>query len=230
MSSRSLSAESITASCTGMVQRPHGGTVSKLIRCRWPRLWGHTRFDGKTGAAAKDAGHPRPDHPGIPMTSFRQIEANRRNALKSTGPTTEEVKHRSRQNAMRRMRDDEPPGRRRKLLLYLGPSNPDFPAKQARPYFSNASCPCSAVTSRSGPIYFLGNRRGFLSLTPGPPPFSSMNSTPAASGARRPVKATRLPRVEQGAWQGRKEQNCIDKCLYNLQIIFLAGKHGIRGF
>ena len=35
------------------------------------------------------------------MTSFRQIEANRRNALRSTGPTTEEGKHRSRQNAVR---------------------------------------------------------------------------------------------------------------------------------
>ena len=35
------------------------------------------------------------------MTSFRQIEANRRNALKSTGPNTEVGKHRSRQNALR---------------------------------------------------------------------------------------------------------------------------------
>jgi hypothetical protein len=35
------------------------------------------------------------------MTSFRQIEANRRNALKSTGPNTEEGKHRSRRNAVR---------------------------------------------------------------------------------------------------------------------------------
>jgi hypothetical protein len=35
------------------------------------------------------------------MTSFRQFEANRRNALKSTGPTTEEGKQRSRCNAVR---------------------------------------------------------------------------------------------------------------------------------
>ena len=36
-----------------------------------------------------------------PMTSFRQIEANRRNAARSTGPNTEEGKHRSRRNAVR---------------------------------------------------------------------------------------------------------------------------------
>jgi len=35
------------------------------------------------------------------MTSFRQIAANRRNARKSTGPTTEEGKQRSRCNAVR---------------------------------------------------------------------------------------------------------------------------------
>jgi hypothetical protein len=35
------------------------------------------------------------------MTSFRQIEANRRNARKSTGPATEEGKQRSRCNAVR---------------------------------------------------------------------------------------------------------------------------------
>jgi hypothetical protein len=35
------------------------------------------------------------------MTSFRQIEANRRNAYKSTGPKTEEGKQRSRRNAVR---------------------------------------------------------------------------------------------------------------------------------
>jgi hypothetical protein len=35
------------------------------------------------------------------MTSFRQIEANRRNAFRSTGPKTEEGKRRTRQNALR---------------------------------------------------------------------------------------------------------------------------------
>src|SRR3984893_6480985 len=35
------------------------------------------------------------------MTSLRQIEANRRNARKSTGPITEEGKERSRCNAVR---------------------------------------------------------------------------------------------------------------------------------
>ena len=35
------------------------------------------------------------------MTSFRQIQANRRNTQLSTGPVTEEGKRRSRQNAVR---------------------------------------------------------------------------------------------------------------------------------
>jgi hypothetical protein len=35
------------------------------------------------------------------MTSFRKIEANRRNALSSTGPSTEDGKRRSRHNAVR---------------------------------------------------------------------------------------------------------------------------------
>ena len=35
------------------------------------------------------------------MTSFRQIEANRRNAIRSTGPRTEEGKRQTRRNAVR---------------------------------------------------------------------------------------------------------------------------------
>lgn len=37
----------------------------------------------------------------IPMTSLKQITANRRNALQSTGPRTEQGKDRSRRNALR---------------------------------------------------------------------------------------------------------------------------------
>jgi hypothetical protein len=37
----------------------------------------------------------------LAMTSYRQIEANRRNAIKSTGPKTEVGKQRSRRNALR---------------------------------------------------------------------------------------------------------------------------------
>ena len=42
------------------------------------------------------------------MTSFRQIAANRRNASKSTGPTSEEGKRRSRRNAVRHGLTAEP--------------------------------------------------------------------------------------------------------------------------
>jgi hypothetical protein len=35
------------------------------------------------------------------VTSLRQVDANRRNALRSTGPITEAGKHRSRRNAVR---------------------------------------------------------------------------------------------------------------------------------
>src|SRR6476661_1191102 len=38
---------------------------------------------------------------GATMTSFRQLDANRRNARHSTGPVTEEGKKRSRRNAVR---------------------------------------------------------------------------------------------------------------------------------
>jgi hypothetical protein len=41
------------------------------------------------------------NYPGNPMTSFRRIAANRRNASKSTGPKTQQGKQRARCNAIR---------------------------------------------------------------------------------------------------------------------------------
>jgi hypothetical protein len=78
--------------------RRHG--VSRWWRCR-------ARVYKPFGAASgcDDAGSQRRfgecSFHHQPVTSFRQIEANRRNALRSTGPTTEDGKRRSRQNAVR---------------------------------------------------------------------------------------------------------------------------------
>ena len=76
-----------------------------------------TDLDGTTALSAVNSGRQQArsaDGQGRPkiqneanyrgwrsMTSFRQIEANRRNARKSTGPNTEEGKQRSRCNAVR---------------------------------------------------------------------------------------------------------------------------------
>ena len=72
------------------------------------RLWQHSRLNGTAEASVTTT---LADCRGLnlhqcrgrqqPMTSFRQIEADRRNAARSTGPNTEEGKHRSRRNAVR---------------------------------------------------------------------------------------------------------------------------------
>jgi len=62
----------------------HAGS-ERYPTCRWTRF----RFRRATCR-----------NPG-PMTSFRQIEANRRNALKSSGPKSLNGKHTSRRNALR---------------------------------------------------------------------------------------------------------------------------------
>jgi hypothetical protein len=53
------------------------------------------------------------------MTSFRQIEANRRNARKSTGPVTEECKQRSRCEAAVAAGFDTETAIERELVLRL---------------------------------------------------------------------------------------------------------------
>ena len=55
-----------------------------------PKLTASSRLDNE----ANYRGSPS-------MTSFRQIDANRRNARKSTGPITDDGKQRSRRNAVR---------------------------------------------------------------------------------------------------------------------------------
>ena len=63
------------------------------------RLNGHFVASGR-GPASKGRNEAN-SWPGGRMTSFRQIEANRRNAQLSTGPVSEEGKRRSRRNAVR---------------------------------------------------------------------------------------------------------------------------------
>ena len=110
-----------------MATRRHGGKRLALIRRlppvrsgskrirfrRSPGGWKHRRTVRSRLRIRRTSGQvsPRPlvlrtdeTNPivgSVPMTSFRQIAANRRNASKSTGPTTEEGKQRSRCNAVR---------------------------------------------------------------------------------------------------------------------------------
>ena len=74
---------SLAGAAATMVREP--GAPEWRQTCRWSQL----QF---TRAARRTLG---------PMTSFRQIEANRRNALKSSGPKTLNGKHSSRRNALR---------------------------------------------------------------------------------------------------------------------------------
>ena len=64
-----------------LVENP---STAECNRCRRAKIAKRTQFDGPAS-----------------MTSWRQFEANRRNALKSTGPRTEVGKDTSRRNAVR---------------------------------------------------------------------------------------------------------------------------------
>ena len=122
---------STTVSFTARVTRPHGGVSSPSILYRSRSSYGSThgsmarpsrsveapslglqpqRKQSQQGPAGTsldpgiDAGSSASQNCRWlhkPMTSFRQIEANRGNALRSTGPKTEAGKRRSRRNAVR---------------------------------------------------------------------------------------------------------------------------------
>ena len=74
------------------------------------------------------------------MTSLRQIEANRRNALKSTGPTTPEGKERSRCNAVRH-------GLTAETVIAVLESSEDYEAFEA-PVLSDYSTETGAPVSK----------------------------------------------------------------------------------
>jgi hypothetical protein len=62
------------------------------------------------------------------MTTFKQIEANRRNARRSTGPTSQEGKLRSRQNAVRH-------GLTAETVIGALENNEDYKAFESPPKF-----------------------------------------------------------------------------------------------
>jgi hypothetical protein len=120
MSSPCCCVAAIIARPIAAAMRPHGGKVRGLIRpslpahCGWrpiprrqfriqetsidrplkPCRYRSDEFQGRPADLQRGAeSQNEPNCLGWPsVTSFRQIEANRRNARKSTGPTTEEGK------------------------------------------------------------------------------------------------------------------------------------------
>jgi hypothetical protein len=82
-----------------------GANASGSTGCSRRKPFAAGTGDFKPGADCTTQGSKSQNEPncrGCPsMTTFRQIEANRRNALKSTGPATAEGKQRSRCNAVR---------------------------------------------------------------------------------------------------------------------------------
>src|ERR1700688_4918798 len=79
--------------------RRRDGPWRPMTRLRDRSKWGAVSEPRLGGCGQFGTNHGRwTDHP---MTPIRQIEANRRNALRSTGPITVEGKDRSRRNAIR---------------------------------------------------------------------------------------------------------------------------------
>jgi hypothetical protein len=107
MSLRSRSAADIIGRSITAVTRPLGGTRLESIRwsplapCGYKPIRFHKLATSLLLSARKSQNYKTKPIREVRMTTFRQIEANRRNALKSTGPKTEAGKEQSRCNAVR---------------------------------------------------------------------------------------------------------------------------------
>jgi hypothetical protein len=122
MSSPSRSAADTIARCTAAATKPHGGGKSGSIRPSLPGSCGCRRIRWRQfrttlsppllpirftpGVIVRSLNESEIAERSqlrklILMTSLRQIDANHRNAVNSTGPKTDEGKRRSRRNAVR---------------------------------------------------------------------------------------------------------------------------------
>ncbi len=106
------------------------------------------------------------------MTSLRQIVANQRNAVRSTGPSTEEGKRRSRGNAVRMDCVRKPLSKLSRMSRTTGPSKPQSsPTTRPRPRSSASWClgwhrcyGVCVVQLRSRPICFGSQRRYYKTV------------------------------------------------------------------
>ena len=112
------------------------------------------------------------------VVSAAKLEANRRNAQKSTGPRTEEGKDRSKLNAVKH-------GMRAETLVLLDEDPQALEDRRAA--WRPASCP--ATTSSSGPSTTPSFTRGCKTAPGEPRPAGSMPTSPITESTRaRPTR------------------------------------------